>query len=441
MGPTTMDQLGTDFHATGSVMTPAQLHEYRSKRGECVTCGRKCFQKKVLRMIPITDHGRVLKGRCLNCNPLDSGDASKQADGGIIPAVSRRATREDLLRFTRSQSNLALGGPGLCAAQGMTRGLLRSSMSGPLPASSSSTLNSNTNHSSSANSRDSPLQTTTTAATTTAAQQQQRHAFTRGMSTRSNNSVGSVDSFAGSRATVIDRSPGGNGGNLSSNSTGSGIGRDVTVEARRAPGTRPPVKQSSNGNSSVRSASRESLNSNDESIASHTRPTGSSAAGSSYVIVEESSFHRDSASEGQDYEEDNVVAPRSPGPRHQRPPMVDSAILSPTRSVVDNKNNSNNMALSPNARMMLSRKNAIYPHHHEIDHDETSCPDDDYAESGSIDRREIPSSSYHSCRSRGSCGSRSTPALSMVRHLHSPLNIAKKIVNHHHHRRAPHGWS
>lgn len=75
-----------------------------------MTCGRKCFRKKLFKMIPIDDHGRVLEGRCLNCRPLNSSDF---ADGGGVPAVSRPATREDLARFSRSQSNLALKGPGV----------------------------------------------------------------------------------------------------------------------------------------------------------------------------------------------------------------------------------------------------------------------------------------------------------------------------------------
>ena len=104
-----MEQLGIDFNATGSVMSRSELEELRRKRGECITCGRKCFQKKLFKMIPITDHGRVLNGRCLNCKPLDA------TENGLIPAVSRPATKEDLARFSRSQSNLALSGPGVRA--------------------------------------------------------------------------------------------------------------------------------------------------------------------------------------------------------------------------------------------------------------------------------------------------------------------------------------
>jgi hypothetical protein len=102
-----MEQLGIDFNATGSVMSKSELEELRRKRGECTTCGRKCFQKRLFKMIPITDHGKVLNGRCLNCKPLDA------TESGLIPAVSRPATQEDLARFSRSQSNLGIAGPGV----------------------------------------------------------------------------------------------------------------------------------------------------------------------------------------------------------------------------------------------------------------------------------------------------------------------------------------
>jgi len=145
-----MDQLGTDFHATGSVMTPAQLQEYRLKRGECVTCGRKCFQKKLFKMTPLTDHGKVLKGRCLNCHPLDG---SSGPGGDVLPAVSRRATREDLAKFSKSQSNLARSGGGAgmnvrpqrssqalrrtASSDGITLGSLRGRTGGRRPTNSS----------------------------------------------------------------------------------------------------------------------------------------------------------------------------------------------------------------------------------------------------------------------------------------------------------------
>ena len=52
-------------------------------------------------MVALTIHGKVLEGRCLNCNPIDSNDT-----GVTIPAVSRPATEEDLRRFRLKQEQL-----------------------------------------------------------------------------------------------------------------------------------------------------------------------------------------------------------------------------------------------------------------------------------------------------------------------------------------------
>lgn len=116
-----MEQLGIDFNATGSVMSKAQLEEQRRKRGECLTCGRKCFQKKLFKMIPITDHGRVLDGRCLNCDPLDVGEASDVP----LPAVARAATQDDMQRFSANPSTRHLSSSGHSAASGGPQGLAR----------------------------------------------------------------------------------------------------------------------------------------------------------------------------------------------------------------------------------------------------------------------------------------------------------------------------
>ena len=82
-------------------MSRKQLEDQRRKRGECISCGRKCFQKKLFKTIPITDTGRVLNGRCLNCHPLDP------SAGDLIPAESKIATSQDMERFAITQSNLA----------------------------------------------------------------------------------------------------------------------------------------------------------------------------------------------------------------------------------------------------------------------------------------------------------------------------------------------
>lgn len=99
-----MDTLGTDFNNTGSVMSRSQLEEMRRKRGECVKCGQKCFRKKLFKMVPITEPGLVLEGRCLNCRPINSNDDDSHTGQQAVP---RRATPADVERFTRSQSNLS----------------------------------------------------------------------------------------------------------------------------------------------------------------------------------------------------------------------------------------------------------------------------------------------------------------------------------------------
>ena len=71
-----MNYLGSDFNSSGSVMAKAELTVARTKRGECVTCGRRCFRKKFFKMIPLDESGKVLNGRCLNCKPLQLKDVS-----------------------------------------------------------------------------------------------------------------------------------------------------------------------------------------------------------------------------------------------------------------------------------------------------------------------------------------------------------------------------
>lgn len=94
-------QIGTDFSSSGSVMNKSQLEEQRRKRGECLTCGEKCFQKKLFKMIPLTIEGVVVDGRCLKCKPLDA-----LSNEITLPAAIRPATREDLQRFNQMQSSM-----------------------------------------------------------------------------------------------------------------------------------------------------------------------------------------------------------------------------------------------------------------------------------------------------------------------------------------------
>lgn len=116
-----MEFLGTDFNNSGSVMSRVNLEELRKKRGECVSCGRKCFKKKLFRMEPIDECGRVLNGRCLNCHPIDGKD-------GRIPAVSRPATADDLSRFNRSKQQLS--SRNLMASSGVSTSALSTDSAG-----------------------------------------------------------------------------------------------------------------------------------------------------------------------------------------------------------------------------------------------------------------------------------------------------------------------
>jgi hypothetical protein len=110
------DRIGIDFSSSGSVLSKSQLEEQRRKRGQCLSCGQQCFQKKLFKMIPLTLHGFVLEGRCLKCKPLDVN-----SNDMVLPAVSRAATRQDLERFSRTQSSLRLQGPGVNSSSNLRR--------------------------------------------------------------------------------------------------------------------------------------------------------------------------------------------------------------------------------------------------------------------------------------------------------------------------------
>ena len=409
-----MDQLGADFDARGNVMTPAQLQEYRLKRGECVTCGRKCFEKKkFLRKTPITEHGLVLNGRCLKCNPLDSGDASKQAQGGVIPAVSRPATREDLARFTRSLSNLALGSAAAASgaapasasssspSQGVTRGqsssrALRASVSSPLPAAgpANGSSVSNNNNSTMPQRRTSTSRTQSSSNISDSSQplvQPQRQASMRALSTHSETPSNALPS--------PDQSP----------ASHQMPGHIPNGEPRRMSLNRPQ-KQPAHGNSSIRSLSRDSLNSNDESVASLHESIASHQRGS-YVIDEEASLHQD-FSDRQDNDGDFVSPRTAVDPR--RASLIDIANGDP-----------HSLVLSPSAHMIMNR-NGGYPYYGS-DQDEGSFVDEDANGNASVDsggqlhplhhHRELMRS-YHSVGSRGSRDSRNSRGRG--HHPHSP---------------------
>jgi len=89
-----MDNMGADFDGSGSVMTPEELTAMRKRKGECVTCGRKCFKKKLFKFIPLTEPGLVDNGVCLRCtNPGGTGGSApgrpRSAQFHSGPAIAR----------------------------------------------------------------------------------------------------------------------------------------------------------------------------------------------------------------------------------------------------------------------------------------------------------------------------------------------------------------
>ena len=73
-----MNNLGSDFDSTGSVMSSEALADMRKKQGKCASCGQRCFKRKVLKLIPLTIPGLVDNGKCLKCGPSNVGGI----DGG-----------------------------------------------------------------------------------------------------------------------------------------------------------------------------------------------------------------------------------------------------------------------------------------------------------------------------------------------------------------------
>jgi len=66
-----MDTIGNDLSSGGQVLSQEELLEKRQRNGQCITCGAKCFKKKLFKLEPITVPGLVLNGRCLTCIPQD----------------------------------------------------------------------------------------------------------------------------------------------------------------------------------------------------------------------------------------------------------------------------------------------------------------------------------------------------------------------------------
>lgn len=63
-----MANMGGDITNVGADII--KVKEQRKLKGECETCGQKCFNKTMFKSTPITVPHKVLEGRCLRCNPM-----------------------------------------------------------------------------------------------------------------------------------------------------------------------------------------------------------------------------------------------------------------------------------------------------------------------------------------------------------------------------------
>ncbi len=91
-------------------MAKAELTVARTKRGECVSCGRKCYRKKLFKMIPLDEPGKILNGRCLNCKPLQAKDVPTMPSNSSNPHssgrnLSGRSNRSIIINSSISEEN------------------------------------------------------------------------------------------------------------------------------------------------------------------------------------------------------------------------------------------------------------------------------------------------------------------------------------------------
>ena len=102
-----MNNLGSDFDNTGSVMSPEALADMRKKQGKCVKCGQQCFKKKVFKLIPLTIAGLVDNGKCLKCGPSAGVGGGGSTNPNLSSSISMSRTG-----FSPSASMLSRGSGG-----------------------------------------------------------------------------------------------------------------------------------------------------------------------------------------------------------------------------------------------------------------------------------------------------------------------------------------
>lgn len=112
-----MNNLGSDFDSTGSVMSSEALADMRKKQGKCASCGQRCFKKKVLKLIPLTIPDLVDNGKCLKCGPSNVGgvggvESTNPKLGSMMPTTTSDPTFNNRGTSASSIGSGSAGGSG-----------------------------------------------------------------------------------------------------------------------------------------------------------------------------------------------------------------------------------------------------------------------------------------------------------------------------------------
>lgn len=99
-----MQESGMNIDSSGGVISAEDMRENRRKRGQCVSCGQKCHEKRVFpfKSTPLTIPGLVLNGRCLTCNPIEDNPNKSHLDLG--KAISTLEVANALSRKVRKRT-------------------------------------------------------------------------------------------------------------------------------------------------------------------------------------------------------------------------------------------------------------------------------------------------------------------------------------------------
>ena len=104
-----MDTIGNDLSSGGQVLSQEELLEKRQRNGQCITCGAKCFKKKLFKLEPITVPGLVLNGRCLTCIPQDPAKGEDLVAACAPAVVSLPSSSSAQSSYSRGGSKGAVG--------------------------------------------------------------------------------------------------------------------------------------------------------------------------------------------------------------------------------------------------------------------------------------------------------------------------------------------